>query len=149
MFTEKSLRIRQKWVGMQWFSSLEVPTCCLSLFVSVLLLWPVDNLSIFCLLITCPISPPPKKKISSHHPCFRQMFSRDFFQQINKRKKVSRGHLAPWWFSPSSMGSSWFQFSTWVYQDPNLCWPKFWLINDRKKIAHPENVTLWILTWYQ
>lgn len=67
------------------FPLFEVLTCCLSLFVSVLLLWPVDNFSIFCLLITCPIS--PKKRRSSHHSCFRQMFSRDFFQQINQKKK--------------------------------------------------------------
>lgn len=148
MFTEKSLRIRQKWVGMQRFSSLEVPTCCLSLFVSVLLLWPVDNFPFFvCLLITCPISPPPpKKKGSSHHPCFRQIFHGIFSNKSTKEKRchVHTLHHNDFLHVPSSTGSSWFHISNWVYQDPNLCWPKFPRIDDRKNIAHSEHATLWI-----
>ena len=65
--------------------SLEVPTCRLSLFVSVLLLWPVDNFPFFVCSLLAPF--PPTKQKTSHHPCFRQMFSRDFFQQINQKKK--------------------------------------------------------------
>lgn len=90
-------------------------------------------------------APPPKKR---YHPithvlgkCFRGIF----FQQINRRKKgVTWTPCTIMIFStsPSSMGSSWFHISTWVYQDPNLCWPKLRLIDDTKNIAHPGKCNL-------
>lgn len=104
--------------------------------------------SIFCLFAHhLPHFPPPqKKKGSSHHPCFRQIFHGIFSNKSTKEKRchVHTLHHNDFLHVPSSTGSSWFHISNWVYQDPNLCWPKFPRIDDRKNIAHSEHATLWI-----